>query len=72
MSAQQIAASRTRASLLAYVCAVAMAFASLSAVAFGEQPDDLLSRDSVLRDPEIPALGNSTGDLTVVEYFDYQ
>ena len=72
MSPQHIPASRTRASLLAYVCAIAIAFVSLSAVAFGEQPDDLLSRDSVLRDPEIPSLGNSTGDLTVVEYFDYQ
>src|SRR5579863_5486912 len=72
MSAHQIAASRKRASLLAYVCAVAMAVVSLSAVAFGDQPDDILSRDSVLRDPEIPSLGNPDGDLTVVEYFDYQ
>jgi protein-disulfide isomerase len=40
--------------------------------AFGEGFDDTLSRDSVLRDPEIPALGNPQGDLTVVEYFDYQ
>ena len=72
MSPQHIAASRKRASLLAYVCAIAIAFVSLSAVAFGEQPDDILSRDNVLRDPEIPSLGNSTGDLTVVEYFDYQ
>lgn len=29
-------------------------------------------RESVLRDPEIPALGNPKGDLTIVEYFDYQ
>ena len=26
----------------------------------------------MLRDPEIPSLGNPKGDLTVVEYFDYQ
>jgi protein-disulfide isomerase len=26
----------------------------------------------VLRDPEIPPLGNPNGDLTVVEFFDYQ
>jgi protein-disulfide isomerase len=45
---------------------------ALSAAAFGEGLDDTLSRDSVLRDPEIPALGNPQGDLTVVEYFDYQ
>jgi protein-disulfide isomerase len=72
MSAEQIAVSRKQGSLLAYVCAIGVAFGSLSAVAFGQQPDDLLSRDSVLRDPEIPSLGNPDGDLTVVEYFDYQ
>jgi len=36
------------------------------------QDDSLLSRDSVLRDPEIPALGNPKGDISIVEYFDYQ
>lgn len=34
--------------------------------------DDVLSRDSVWRDPEIPVLGNPDGDVTIVEYFDYQ
>ena len=51
---------------------MAVAIGALSAVAFGEGFDDTLSRDAVLRDPEIPALGNPQGDLTVVEYFDYQ
>src|SRR5882762_6809242 len=36
------------------------------------EDDDVLSRDSVLRDREIPALGNPDGDITIVEYFDYQ
>lgn len=58
--------------MLAYVCAFVVAFGSLSAVAFSEQQDDILSRDSVLRDPDIPSLGNPKGDLTVVEFFDYQ
>ena len=49
-----------------------MAVCALSAAALGEGFDDTLSRDAVLRDPEIPALGNPDGDLTVVEYFDYQ
>lgn len=31
-----------------------------------------ISRDSVLRDPDIPATGNLAGDVTIVEYFDYQ
>lgn len=33
---------------------------------------DVLSKDAVLRDAEIPALGNPQGDITIVEYFDYQ
>jgi protein-disulfide isomerase len=49
---------------------MAVAIGALSA--FGEGFDDTLSRDAVLRDPEIPVLGNPQGDLTVVEYFDYQ
>ena len=54
------------------VCLVALAIGALSAAAFSEGFDDTLSRDAVLRDPEIPVLGNPQGDLTVVEYFDYQ
>ena len=26
----------------------------------------------MLRDPEIPVAGNANGDITIVEYFDYQ
>ena len=33
---------------------------------------DPLSRESVLNDPAIPAAGNPRGDITIVEYFDYQ
>lgn len=33
---------------------------------------DILSRDRVLRDPDIPATGNVKGDITIVEFFDYQ
>jgi protein-disulfide isomerase len=54
------------------VCLMAVAIGALSAAALGEGSDDTLSRDAVLRDPEIPVLGNPQGDLTVVEYFDYQ
>jgi len=69
---KQSAASRKQSATLAYLCAIAVALLSLSAAAFGEQSADILSRDSVLRDPEIPSLGNPKGDLTIVEYFDYQ
>ncbi len=34
--------------------------------------DDVLSEAAVLRDPDIPAAGNRDGDVTIVEYFDYQ
>ena len=33
---------------------------------------DPLSRENVLNDPAIPAAGNPRGDITIVEYFDYQ
>lgn len=33
---------------------------------------DVLSRERVLRDPDIPAAGNQKGDITVIEFFDYQ
>jgi protein-disulfide isomerase len=33
---------------------------------------DLLSRDAVLRDADAPVVGNPDGNLTIVEYFDYQ
>jgi protein-disulfide isomerase len=72
MRTEHAVGSRKRLSFLASLCAIAIALVSLSAVAFGEQPDDILSRDSVLRDPDIPSLGNPNGNLTVVEYFDYQ
>ena len=32
----------------------------------------VLSKDAVLRDPDNPVLGNPKGDITIVEYFDYQ
>jgi protein-disulfide isomerase len=33
--------------------------------------DEVLSESAVLRDPEIPVAGNAEGDVTIVEYFDY-
>jgi protein-disulfide isomerase len=40
-------------------------------VALG-QVDDVLTEALVLRDPEIPVAGNASGDITIVEFFDYQ
>ncbi|SKA23903.1 DsbA family protein [Consotaella salsifontis] len=36
------------------------------------EADNPLSREAVLRDPRIPVLGNPKGDVTIVEFFDYQ
>ena len=32
----------------------------------------ILTRDAVLHDAEIPSMGNPNGDVTIIEYFDYQ
>jgi protein-disulfide isomerase len=40
-----------------------------SALAQGD--DNVLTEALVLRDPEIPVVGNPDGDITIVEYFDY-
>jgi protein-disulfide isomerase len=34
--------------------------------------DNVLTEALVLRDPDIPVAGNAKGDITIVEYFDYQ
>jgi protein-disulfide isomerase len=33
--------------------------------------DEVLTESAVLRDPEIPSAGNPDGDITIVEYFDF-
>jgi len=42
-----------------------------SALAQGAD-ENVLTEALVLRDPEIPVAGNANGDITIVEYFDYQ
>ena len=42
------------------------------AAAQGGSDDEVLTEALVLRDPDIPAAGNVDGDITIVEYFDYQ
>lgn len=48
----------------------AASFIGLSTFASGESADSF--RQSVLRDPDVPSMGNPRGDVTIVEYFDYQ
>lgn len=50
---------------------LAFAAAALSWPADALAQGEILSQENVLRDPEIPSLGNPDGDVTIVEYFDY-
>ena len=45
---------------------------SAQAAPAGGKEADVLNEAAVLRDPEIPVAGNAKGDITIVEYFDYQ
>jgi protein-disulfide isomerase len=42
-----------------------------SALGQGDASDNALTESAVLRDPDIPVAGNADGDITIVEYFDY-
>ncbi|HWK86309.1 MAG TPA: DsbA family protein [Xanthobacteraceae bacterium] len=48
------------------------AFPASGAFAQAAGDGDPLTRERVLRDPDIPAAGNPNGDITIVEFFDYQ
>jgi protein-disulfide isomerase len=43
-----------------------------SALAQSDAGDDVLTEALVLRDPDIPVAGNADGDISIVEYFDFQ
>jgi protein-disulfide isomerase len=59
---------RSRREALRALGAGAVMLASHSALA---QAETVLTEALVLRDPEIPVAGNADGDVTIVEYFDY-
>jgi protein-disulfide isomerase len=50
--------------------ATVVAFTAVSRATGAE--DSVLNEAAVLRDPDIPVAGNPDGDITIVEYFDYQ
>ena len=43
----------------------------VSGSARAENDEKVLTEALVLRDPEIPVIGNANGDITIVEYYDY-
>jgi protein-disulfide isomerase len=51
------------------VSALGLSALSVPALAEGE---DVLTEALVLRDPDIPVAGNAGGNISIVEYFDYQ
>jgi protein-disulfide isomerase len=62
--------SRREALGLLAVSAALLGAGALSRPAFAAD-DEVLTEALVLRDPEIPAAGNVDGDITIVEWFDY-
>jgi protein-disulfide isomerase len=63
--------SRREALGLLGVSAALLGAAALSRPAFAADDETVLTEALVLRDPEIPAAGNVDGDITIVEWFDY-
>src|ERR1700719_4038511 len=57
--------------LLGAGAAMLGAIAPTSALGQGND-ENVLTEALVLRDPDIPVAGNPAGDITIVEYFDYQ
>ena len=52
--------------------AAMLGFGIASGSALAESRDEtVLTEALVLRDPDIPVAGNANGDITIVEYFDY-
>ena len=60
-----------RRRLLGSLGVSALGLSALSVPAFAES-DDVLTEALVLRDPDIPVAGNADGNISIVEYFDYQ
>lgn len=56
--------------IIAAVAAFTLSLGAVLPEARGESADAF--RESVLRDPDVPSSGNPQGDITIVEYFDYQ
>jgi len=61
--------SRRQAFSLLGGAAAALGTSTLPARAIEE---DVLTEALVLRDPDIPVAGNASGDISIIEYFDYQ
>src|ERR1700682_4638839 len=61
----------TRRQALALLGAGALGAGMAPRLALGQSDEKVLTEALVLRDPDIPVTGNPDGDITIVEYFDY-
>jgi protein-disulfide isomerase len=68
MAGPNLAPTRRRA--LGLLGAGTLGLSSGSAFAHGDH-EKVLTEAWVLRDPDIPVIGNPDGDITIVEYYDY-
>ena len=60
-------------SIITAVAAVTLSLGAILSLVPGAQGESADAfRESVLRDPDVPSIGNPKGDITIVEYFDYQ
>jgi protein-disulfide isomerase len=57
--------------MLGALCLGAAMAGVARAPALADVSDEILTEAAVLRDPEIPPAGNAHGDVTIVEFFDY-
>ena len=63
--------ARTRRETLGMLGAGAVLLGLEPGPALGQDDEMVLTEALVLRDPDIPVTGNPNGDITIVEYFDY-
>jgi protein-disulfide isomerase len=64
---------RTRREMLGALGAGAVLLGLAPRLALAQDDEEkVLTEALVLRDPDIPVAGNADGDITIVEYFDYQ
>jgi protein-disulfide isomerase len=63
--------AHTRREALGVLGAGAVMLGLAPGPALGQDDEMVLTEALVLRDPDIPVTGNPNGDITIVEYFDY-
>ena len=71
LTAPRLSPGRSRREALACSARGAVVLGIAPRVGAGRKATKVLTEALVLRDPDIPVAGNADGDITIVEYFDY-